>query len=249
MEKENDDAKVGLILSISGLVTFGITSIIGILYCGMAYLKSNKLEGNGRIKSILGIIIGSIIIVGFSILLVKHLTKDDSEKSLKELSKIVETSNEYERVEENKEEREESEPKEIIYNIGDIVPADDFEIIIEQVSVRDNVGTQYFNIRPSEGGIYVCIDYKIKNVSDEPHSSFAFPSIKLQNSRGIKYSSDFDASWHYSYEREDSDSKVISDLNPGITVKDYDAFEISKELYESDSWYVLIDRKIKVKIK
>lgn len=250
MEKNNDDARTGLILSLCGLVTFGITSIIGIIYCGIGYLKSDKLKGQGKTESIVGLIISSIIIVCYLIFLANYIAKDDFETSLQDLSEIIETSKEYEKVEDNqKEEIEKSEPKEIIYNVGDVVPADDFEITIEQVSVRDKVGTEYYNIVPSEGGIYVCIDYKIKNVSDEPHSSFAFPSVKLQNSKGTKYSHDYDASVHYRYEKKDRDTKIVSDLNPGITVKDYDTFEISKELYEGDSWYVLIDSKTKVKIK
>lgn len=250
MEKNNDDARTGLILSLCGLVTFGITSIIGIIYCGIGYLKSDKLKGQGKTESIVGLIISSIIIVCYLIFLANYIAKDDFETSLQDLSEIIETSKEYEKVEDNqKEEIEKSEPKEIIYNVGQAVSTGDFEITIDQVSIRDKVGTQYFNITPSDGGIYVCVDYRIKNISEEPKSSFSFPSIKLQNSKGINYSSDFDASWHYSYERKDNDSKVVSDLNPGITVKDYSAFEIAKELYESDSWYVLIDRKIKVKIK
>ena len=94
MEKNNDDARTGLILSFCGLVTFGITSVIGIIYCGIWYLKSDKLKGKGKTESIVGLIISSTIIVCYLIFLVKYITKDDFETSLQDLSEIIETSKE-----------------------------------------------------------------------------------------------------------------------------------------------------------
>lgn len=242
MKKENEDARVGLILSICGLVTFGITSILGIIYSAIAYFKSTELKGKGKNEAIAGIIIGNVIIIGIMIFLAKRQERDEY------IDSVFDTYEEERSYDDSMDEEDEVEKKEIIYNIGDAVPLNKFEVTIEKVTLKEQVGSKYFNITASDGGIYVCIDYRIKNISDEPKSSFSFPSIKLVDSKNTKYSRDFDATWHYEAEK-DNDTKVVSDLNPGISVTDSDVFEISKELYENGSWYVIIDSDKKVKIK
>lgn len=146
----------------------------------------------------------------------------------------------------NKETKETSKDK--VFSIGDVIQYKDYEITIENVKTATEVGGEYFKSNPAEGGIYVCVDYTIKNISDEPMSSFSFPSVRLQDSKGTKYSQDISASSYYATEM-DPDRKILSDLNPGITVSDNDVFEISKDSYESSGWNLLIDNKFKVKIK
>ncbi|WP_132102099.1 hypothetical protein [Dehalobacter sp. MCB1] len=46
----------------------------------------------------------------------------------------------------------------------------------------------------------------------------------------------------------DNNGKILSDLNPGITTVESKVFEISKELYNSGKWFVLIDNSKKVAI-
>lgn len=138
--------------------------------------------------------------------------------------------------------------EETVYNIGDTISYKKYEITIENVSTANEVGGEYFKTTPAEGGIYVCVDIKLKNVSDEPMSSFSFPSIKLVDSKGTKYSNDISASSYYATEK-DPDRKILSDLNPGVTVSDNDVFEISNDSYSTGEWYLLIDNKIKVKVK
>ena len=79
-------------------------------------------------------------------------------------------------------------------------------------------------------------------------SSWDFPTIQLVDSNGTKYSADISATSYYATEK-DPNRKVLSDLNPGITVKDNDVFEISINSYSQGEWFLLIDNKIKVKIK
>lgn len=137
---------------------------------------------------------------------------------------------------------------ETIYSIGEAIQNKKYEITISSVSESKKVGTKYLSSEPAEGGTYVCVDFSYKNISSEPMSSWDFPSLQLLDSNGTKYSADISASSYYATEK-DPNRKVLSDLNPGITVKDNDVFEISVNSYSQGEWFLLIDNKIKVKIK
>jgi hypothetical protein len=91
----------------------------------------------------------------------------------------------------------------------------------------------------SEGGTLVAVNWKYKNTSSVLIDIFSQPSIKLVDSNGIEYSSDTGKSASYATEIK-LDSKILSDLNPGITVKDASVFEVSKESYAQGTWYVII---------
>ena len=150
--------------------------------------------------------------------------------------------------EDSKETKETNNKKEKEFNIGDVIQYKDYEITIMNVKTTTEVGGEYFKSNPAEGGIYVCVDYSLKNISEEPMSSFSFPSVRLQDSKGTKYSQDISASSYYATEM-DPNKKILSNLNPGIMVTDNDVFEISKESYDNYGWNILIDNKFIVKIK
>ena len=133
-----------------------------------------------------------------------------------------------------------NEPKRPIANVGDVITTDKFEITVNNIEVRDHVGNNMFGSEASEGGTYVAVQWKYKNITDEPVGSFSTPSIKLVNEKDVKYDADIGASASYATEL-DLNSKVFSDLNPGITVKDAQVFEISKELLEGGNWAILVD--------
>lgn len=138
--------------------------------------------------------------------------------------------------------------QETIYNIGDTITNGDYEITIQAVNEANGVGTQYLNSSPAEGGIYVCVDFNYKNISSQPINSWKFPTISLIDSNGVEYNSDISASSYYATEK-DPDRKVLSDLNPGITVTDNKVFEISSDSYSQGEWYLLVDKNVKIKIK
>lgn len=138
--------------------------------------------------------------------------------------------------------------QETIYNIGDAISNKKYEITIKNVSTATKVGTEYLNSQPAEGGIYVCVDFTYKNVSSEPISSWDFPSVKLVDSNGVEYSSDLSASSYYATEKNPN-RKILSDLNPGITVTDNNVFEIAQEVYNQGEWFLEIDNNIKIKVK
>lgn len=140
--------------------------------------------------------------------------------------------------------------EETLYNIGDIINTKKYEITITSVKELNNVGSEYFNKQPSEGAIFVAVDFRYKNISDSPIGMFNFPKIKLMDSNNTKYSEDISASSYYATET-DPDRKVVSDLNPGITVTDSGVFEISSDSYSNGEWKLFIDadQDVYVKIK
>ena len=138
--------------------------------------------------------------------------------------------------------------QETVYNIGDAISNEQYEITIKNVSTATKVGSEYLNSQPAEGGIYVCVDFTYKNVSTEPISSWDFPTVELVDSNGVEYSSDVSASSYYATEK-DPNRKVLSDLNPGITVTDNKVFEIAEESYNQGEWYLVVDNNTKIKVK
>jgi len=120
-----------------------------------------------------------------------------------------------------------------IYKIGEVINTGTFEITAVSADQKTVVGGQYVNEKASEGATLIAVNWKYKNVSDKPVSSE--PSVKLVDSNGTEYNWDLGKSSTYTVEQR-IDSKVLSDLNPGITVNDAKVFEVSKESYAKSGW-------------
>lgn len=108
--------------------------------------------------------------------------------------------------------------EEKIFKIGEPVQADNVEITVTKFEEKDQVGNEYINKKVSEGGTFVAIQYKIKNISKKPVGMFDYPSVSLVDEEGTEYESDIDASTNYAIETNVDNAKIASDLNPGITV-------------------------------
>ncbi|WLR61540.1 DUF4352 domain-containing protein [Guptibacillus hwajinpoensis] len=131
------------------------------------------------------------------------------------------------------------------FNLNDVIGLKRSEVTITNFEQRDEVGTK----QASDGGTFVAIQYTIKNISEEPIGAFSFPTVSLTNEKGTKFDSDIDASANYAVETGVDNSKILSDLNPDISVTDTVVFEISKEKFESGNWFILVDGKHKVALK
>lgn len=127
----------------------------------------------------------------------------------------------------------------VSYGSGDTAITKKFEVQVTSIEERTSVGSSWFNSSPSEGGVYLTVQWQYKNISDEPIGSFSTPSIYLVDENGVKYTSDISASGNFATELE-LDRKILSDLNPGITVKDAEVFEISKERYDIGEWKLIV---------
>lgn len=126
-----------------------------------------------------------------------------------------------------------------VFKMGDVIKTDKFEITVTSIEEKSQVGGEYLKKSPSQGGTYITVQYQYKNISDKPVGTFSKPSINLTDKNGTKYKADIDASSTFATEIN-PDSKIVSDLNPGITVKDAEVFEISKDLYSKGGWKLLV---------
>ncbi len=129
---------------------------------------------------------------------------------------------------------------ETVYNIGETISTDKVELTITSAKKLNKVGSEYFESTPSEGGIYVAVDYKYKNISKEPLSMCDQPTVNLLSPESTKYSQDIAASGYYATEKE-LNEKVMSDLSPGLTVKSAAVFEVAKEEITKEGWMIDID--------
>ncbi len=128
---------------------------------------------------------------------------------------------------------------EVVAKVGDVIKTEKFEITITSIEEKAEVGGEYINSKPSEGGTYVVVNWQYKNISDKPIGSFSMATVNLLDKNSTKYDSDIGATSSYATETK-LDTKILSDLNPGITVKDAEVFEVSKELYKAGGWRLKI---------
>ncbi len=139
--------------------------------------------------------------------------------------------------------------KETVYKVGDVIKTDQLEVTVTKFEEKDQIGDPAFlGKKASDGGTLVAIQYKMKNVSDKPVGMFDYPTLNLIDEKGTKYDSDIDASSAYATDTGIDNSKIMSDLNPDISVTDTQVYEVSKEKFAKGNWYIQVG-KAKVKIK
>lgn len=129
------------------------------------------------------------------------------------------------------------------FKIGEKFQTDELEITVISVKTFNSIGdTEYgWGKTASQGAVLIGVIYSIKNITKEPLFSPG-GNIKLVNSDNTKFDEDDEGSVVYQTEIG-TDSKFLDDLNPGITVKDACLFEISKEMWNTPGWYLLIEGK------
>ena len=125
--------------------------------------------------------------------------------------------------------------------VGDTFRTNKFEIQIDQVSVLSLVGLlDILPIQAPDGATYVAVAWSYKNISDKPINGVLLPDLHLKSPDGIRYNPDIAASFAFANDLQ-IDTKMISDLNPGIRVRDSRVFEVNKEMLASGDWRLLID--------
>jgi uncharacterized protein YecT (DUF1311 family) len=130
-------------------------------------------------------------------------------------------------------------PSQAIVHIGESYKTPSLQITVESAKIAMHVGEEPFTSKAAGGGEFVAIRWSYKNISSKPISAFETPSIHLVSPDGTVYDTDTGASASYAAQM-DTDSKVLSDLNPGIKASDADVFEVSKQLFDPATWHILI---------
>lgn len=139
--------------------------------------------------------------------------------------------------------------EEKVYKLNEVVKVDQAEVTVTKFEEKSIIGDpDFLGKEASEGATLVGVQYKLKNASDEPMGMFDQPVINLVDEKGTEYESDIEASSAYAAETGIDDSKILSDLNPGITVTGTTVYEISKESFAKGKWFIQIDDQ-KVQIK
>ena len=137
-----------------------------------------------------------------------------------------------------------SSPSESVqtYKIGEVFQTKKFEITVTNVSKKYSVGDMFWNETPAEGAVYVTVQWKYKNITEEPISSFSTPDIKLVSPKGTEYRTDSAASAAFA-SQVNPNEKILSDLNPGITTTAADVFEVAESLIVEDGWTLKVSGK------
>lgn len=118
---------------------------------------------------------------------------------------------------------------------GDRVARAGLEFELSQVALRKQLGNEWVGSRAAKGGVYLVIDWAYKNVSGKPMSAFSQPELVLISPDGTEYEEDVGATATHATE-VDIDEKILSNLNPGITVQTAAVFEVAEELIAKDGW-------------
>lgn len=138
---------------------------------------------------------------------------------------------------------EASQPaKEVEIKVGDTITTPKFEIKVLSVNkMRRIVANEFSESVAADGGTYIAIQWEYKNISKKPiNMTWSKPSVGIIDPDGAKYSADLGATMTYATIAEPT-TKVVSNLNPGIKIKDADVFEVAEENLAKPGWKIAIE--------
>jgi len=125
------------------------------------------------------------------------------------------------------------------YAIGDTLKTKKVALIVTNASKTRRVGDEYFGSTASEGAVYIAVKFKYKNISGSSIGMFGKPGVTLLDPNGNEYEEDMGATTSYA-SQIGVDEKILSDLNPGITVNSCAVFEVSEEMLASAGWKIAV---------
>ena len=131
-------------------------------------------------------------------------------------------------------------PAQAQVSVGETFRTDDFEIVVTRADQRFTVGDEFFAQTPSNGAIYVAIQFIYKNISNKSIGAYSQPSLALIAPDGIKFEPDVSASIALATELE-LDEKALSDLNPGVQLRSASAFEIGADRFNKANWKIAVN--------
>lgn len=126
--------------------------------------------------------------------------------------------------------------------VGERVASGGLEFELSKVAQRERLGSELFESSAATGGVYLVIDWTYKNVSGKPMGAFSQPQLALVSPDGTEYEEDLGAAASYATEA-DLDEKILSNVNPGITVRTAAVFEVAESLLAENGWQAHITFK------
>jgi|GEM_PF-6900191 len=121
---------------------------------------------------------------------------------------------------------------------GVIVTSKKWQVEILQVYKGQQFG-QFVPHRAPAGATLVGVHWQYKNMTDTPISAFSKPSITLVAPSGVKYEEDISAGMGL-VEMLEVNDKAFSNINPRISLKAANAYEVNTELLSPTGWHIRI---------
>ena len=128
------------------------------------------------------------------------------------------------------------------FKVGDSVELPGAAVQITSIKTRDTVGGEYMRETASDGGVLVVVTYSLTNTGSKPLQAFMQPDIKLVDAAGVAYDPDIAKTGAYATEAN-LNTKIMSDLNPGVSTRGAEVFEVGKTRYDPTTWRVMVDDK------
>lgn len=114
-----------------------------------------------------------------------------------------------------------------------------FQIEVNSVQLRSQVGGDFINDSAAQGAEYVAVAWTYENISNNPADAFSVPRVHLVDAHGTVYDPDIEASSVYATQI-DATAKALSNANPGIALTDGAVFEVSQQLFDPRTWTILV---------
>lgn len=125
------------------------------------------------------------------------------------------------------------------FKVGDAFQGKTFRAEVTSAQIAVSVGEGFMQSTPARGAEYVAIAWNYTNISGAPVEAYQVPKLKLIDPAGHVYDRDLDASAAFAAQIN-ADAKVLSDVNPGITITDGDVFEVSQALFDPKTWKIRV---------
>lgn len=123
--------------------------------------------------------------------------------------------------------------------IGQAFHTKRFQIEVNSVQLRSQVGGEFINDTAAQGAEYVAVGWTYENVSNKPADAFSVPTVHLVDAHGTVYDPDIEASSVYATQIN-ATAKALSNANPGIALTDGAVFEVSQQLFNPRTWSLQI---------
>jgi hypothetical protein len=123
--------------------------------------------------------------------------------------------------------------------IGQAFHTKRFQIEVNSVQLRSQVGGEFINDTAAQGAEYVAVAWTYENISNKPADAFSVPTVHLVDAHGTVYDPDIEASSVYATQIN-ATAKALSNANPGIALTDGAVFEVSQQLFDPRTWSLQI---------
>ena len=107
--------------------------------------------------------------------------------------------------------------------IGEAFRLGDFTYVVKSVSTTDFVGNQFSSVRPSPGGIFVIVDFQIKNEGNKTETVLT-DDFKIEDSQSREYRTSSEVTTALAM--SGGGNFMITEVQPGLSRRMKTGFEI-----------------------